>query len=506
MRCDSADNPGVRFDLAHPTPSQVREGLISGLIAESVMVPVLVCALLLGDHPVRWGFMGAAFACFFASVVYLAFVVALTKGHPGIGTQANMGFVMVCLSMTALGFMALASESRFGAFTPAVLVGVTFVSSIGDHRMRVTIAGYAMALVAIISTAEGLRGTALASVVIVYATTIVAITWIVARTVGVLSGTVNFRTAIDALNETFAGPDPGDAESSTEIVRRAFERGLPLVTDVLPARSVLVFARSGKHGRYVPLVTWQADPQQILDLAELPELAQALRADAPVVTDRHCAIPIGFCAEGELVMVVCRADGDARRSTGADEAAGMLAAAFLRVTSRANFVSGLHAESRTDPLTGLANRRSMFERIEMEMAHALRRETPLSMAMIDLDHFKLYNDEYGHVAGDTLLRSIAAVMVSNIRGQDLVARYGGEEFCLIMPDTDLVGGHHLLEILRNGGRDSTSEFPVTLSAGLTSWDGVEDTTSFIERADQALYRAKETGRNRVVSIQAFTEF
>jgi diguanylate cyclase (GGDEF)-like protein len=225
-----------------------------------------------------------------------------------------------------------------------------------------------------------------------------------------------------------------------------------------------------------------------------------------VVTDRHCAIPIGFCAEGELVMVVCRADGDARRSTGADEAAGMLAAAFLRVTSRANFVSGLHAESRTDPLTGLANRRSMFERIEMEMAHALRRETPLSMAMIDLDHFKLYNDEYGHVAGDTLLRSIAAVMVSNIRGQDLVARYGGEEFCLIMPDTDLVGGHHLLEILRNGGRDSTSEFPVTLSAGLTSWDGVEDTTSFIERADQALYRAKETGRNRVVSIQAFTEF
>jgi diguanylate cyclase len=176
------------------------------------------------------------------------------------------------------------------------------------------------------------------------------------------------------------------------------------------------------------------------------------------------------------------------------------------VTSRANFVSGLYAESRTDPLTGLANRRSLFERIEMEMAHALRHETPLSVAMIDLDHFKLYNDDNGHVAGDTLLRAIAAVMVSNIRGQDMVARYGGEEFCLVMPDTDLVGGHHLLETLRTGGRESTSEFPVTISAGLTSWDGVEDTMSFIERADQALYRAKETGRNRVVSIQAFTEF
>ena len=118
------------------------------------------------------------------------------------------------------------------------------------------------------------------------------------------------------------------------------------------------------------------------------------------------------------------------------------------MTSRANFMNRLHTESRTDPLTGLANRRTLYERIEIEMAHALRSETPLSVAMIDLDHFKDYNDRFGHVAGDTLLRSIAAVMVSNIRGQDLVARYGGEEFCLVMPETDLVGGHHLLDKLR----------------------------------------------------------
>ncbi len=75
-----------------------------------------------------------------------------------------------------------------------------------------------------------------------------------------------------------------------------------------------------------------------------------------------------------------------------------------------------------------------------------------------------------------------------------------------MPDTDIVGAHHLLDKLRDGGRDATTEFGVTLSAGLTSWDGIEDTTSMIERADQALVRAKESGRNRVVSIQSFTEF
>ncbi len=495
----------MRFDLANPSARQVREGLVSGLIAESVAIPVLVTAALVGPGPTRWGYFLGAFACYFVSVVYLAFFVAITKGRPGVTGQANAGFVVVCLAMSALGFISLGSSDTFGAFTPAILVGVVFMCVIGGRAMRIAIDLYAVALVVIVSWAQGLRGSDLASAIIVYSSTIVIVSWIVARTVGALNGVVNFRSAIDALHETFAEPDPVQAESSTAIVRRVFGRALPLVSDVLPADSVVVFARGGKLGAFTPLVTWNSDPEAALELAELPELAQALRVDAPVLTDVHCAIPVGYCTDGELVMAVTRAPGESRAQP-AEEAADLLASAFLRVTSRANFVSGLHAESRTDPLTGLANRRSLFERIEMEMAHALRSETPLSVAMIDLDHFKVYNDEFGHVAGDTLLRSIAAVMVSNIRGQDLVARYGGEEFCLIMPDTDLVGGHHLLETLRTGGRDATSEFPVTLSAGLTSWDGVEETTSFIERADQALYRAKETGRNRVVSIQAFTEF
>jgi diguanylate cyclase len=109
------------------------------------------------------------------------------------------------------------------------------------------------------------------------------------------------------------------------------------------------------------------------------------------------------------------------------------------------------------------------------------------------------------VAGDTVLRAIAALMVSNVRAQDLVVRYGGEEFCLVMPDTDILGGHHLLDELRSGGREATTEYGVTLSAGLTSWDGFEDTTALIRRADEALYRAKDTGRNRVVSIQLSSE-
>jgi diguanylate cyclase (GGDEF)-like protein len=470
----------VRFDLAHPTQRQVREGLISGIIAESIAVPLLVSVILLGGHQ-RWGYILGAIACLVVSVVYLAFFVVLTKGKAGIAAQANVGFVMVCLALSALGFLELGSASSIGTYTPAVLVGVTFVCIIGDLHMRVAIDAYAIALVAII-------------------------TWIVARTVGSLNSHVNFRGAIDALNDTFEDVGPSGAETSTDIIQRVFRRGLPLVTDVMPAHRVAVYVRNARLRRFTPLAAWPVEDEVSYDLVQLPELDQALRADTVVLTDHLCAIPVGYCVDGELVMAIDRAEADPRLMHRAGEAASLLGAAFLRVSSRANFVCGLQAESRTDPLTGLANRRSLYERIEIEMAHALRNDTPLSVAMIDLDHFKQYNDRYGHVAGDTLLRSIAAVMVSNTRGQDLVARYGGEEFVLVMPDTDLVGGHHLLDQLRRGGRDTTSDFGVTLSAGLTSWDGLEDATSFIERADQALYRAKETGRDRVVSIQAFTEF
>ncbi len=495
----------MRFDLAHPTQRQVREGLISGIIAESIAVPLLVSVILLGGHQ-RWGYVLGAIACLVAAVVYLAFFVVLTKGRAGIAAQANVGFVMVCLAMSALGFLELGSSSSIGTYTPAVLVGVTFACIIGDLHMRVAIDVYAIALVAIITWAQGLRGDELAATLIVYASTIVIITWIVARTVGSLNSHVNFRGAIDALNDTFEDVGPTGAETSTDIIQRVFRRGLPLVTDVMPAHRVAVYVRNARLRRFTPLAAWPVEDDTSYDLAQLPELDQALRADTVVLTDHLCAIPVGYCVDGELVMAIDRAEADPRLMHRAGEAASLLSAAFLRVSSRANFVCGLQAESRTDPLTGLANRRSLYERIEIEMAHALRNDTPLSVAMIDLDHFKQYNDRYGHVAGDTLLRSIAAVMVSNTRGQDLVARYGGEEFVLVMPDTDLVGGHHLLDQLRRGGRDTTSDFGVTLSAGLTSWDGLEDATSFIERADQALYRAKETGRDRVVSIQAFTEF
>jgi len=496
----------VRFDLAHPTQRQLRDGVSCGLIAESIMIPVLLTVTLVDHHAVRWSYVFAAMACIFVSVVYLAMFVAITKGRSSVESQANVWFVIVCLALAGLACIDLATATYTGLYTPAMLVGVLFVCIVGDRRMQIIVDLYALALIGLIGWIEGLRGADLAVSLVIYASTIAVITFICARTVGSLTGQVNFSHAIDALNETFDDLGFDGSRSGTDTVSKIFRRGLPQVTHILPADRVAVFTRNSSLERFTLVAAWPEEITEYSDLATLPALTRSLVANAVDLDPRYCAIPVGYAPDGELVMVIERSPSDNRTDERAAEAAELLASAFLRATSRANFVNGLHAESRTDPLTGLANRRSLFERIEVEMAHALRRETPLSVAMIDLDHFKAYNDRYGHVAGDTVLRSIAAVMVSNIRGQDMVARYGGEEFCLVMPDTDLVGGHHLLDKLREGGRESRSDFGVTLSAGLTSWDGIEDPTSFIERADQALYRAKESGRNRVVSIESITEF
>ncbi len=496
----------MKFDLERPTQRQLHEGLTCGLIAESIVIPMLVLVTLLDHRSVHWGYVAAAGACVFVSIVYLAMFAALTRGKASLRAQANVWFVAVCMALTALACIELAAADSLALYTPAMLIGVVFVCVVGDWRMRVVTDLYAMVLIAWIGWEEGLRGSDYATSLIIYACTITIITVICARTVGSLTGDVNVREAITGLQEELDEVELR-ADSNADTIREVLERGLPLIGSVMPVDHAAVFVRNAALDRFVMVVAWPDEAAAACaELATLPGLTAALHTGSVVRDENQCIIPIGYSVDGELVLVLTREGTDMEADPRSAEAAELLASAFLRATSRANFVYGLQNESRTDPLTGLANRRRLFERIEVEMAHALRADAPLTLAMIDLDHFKNFNDLHGHVAGDTVLRTVAAVMVSNVRGQDMVARYGGEEFCMVLPETDLVGAHHLMDSLRCGGRDSVSSFGVTLSVGLTSWDGIEDTTSLIERADQALYRAKEMGRNRVVSIQAYTEF
>jgi len=166
----------------------------------------------------------------------------------------------------------------------------------------------------------------------------------------------------------------------------------------------------------------------------------------------------------------------------------------------------LEALVRTDTLTGLLNRRAFMDAFELEMMRFARRRHPLCLMLLDVDHFKQVNDRYGHLAGDECLRRMATLIRERVtRPQDFVARFGGEEFVVVLFDTHLDGARHVAERIRSEVQQlqvqwETTLIPLTTSIGLCS--AIPDELTGIEQytvaADQALYEAKESGRNRVV--------
>jgi len=155
-----------------------------------------------------------------------------------------------------------------------------------------------------------------------------------------------------------------------------------------------------------------------------------------------------------------------------------------------------------DPLTGLPNRAAWGERLDHEIAQWQQHGNTLSLAMLDLDHFKRINDSYGHLAGDKVLKIIATVLRKRLRDSDFIARFGGEEFVLLLPATTPAVGAKLLETLRAAIEACPFHFKgervtITISMGLAAFRPGEHSDLVLKRADQALYRAKNAGRNRV---------
>jgi diguanylate cyclase (GGDEF)-like protein len=162
--------------------------------------------------------------------------------------------------------------------------------------------------------------------------------------------------------------------------------------------------------------------------------------------------------------------------------------------------------STTDELTGLHNRRSLLQKLKFEVARSKRFRTPLSAVMIDVDHFKKINDEFGHNAADQILANIGRLLRESVRVIDIPGRYGGEELCVILPNTPIEGACKFAETLR-GKLESQLHYAgirvvaVTASLGVGSFDHMEiaDAESLLRQAENALARAKANGRNRVES-------
>ncbi|MDQ4058833.1 MAG: sensor domain-containing diguanylate cyclase [Actinomycetota bacterium] len=201
----------------------------------------------------------------------------------------------------------------------------------------------------------------------------------------------------------------------------------------------------------------------------------------------------------ECVGVLCVAWCTQVRSlkSSAVEGLGLLAAEAGVAMERGDLLHRATELARTDPLTGLANRRSWDEALWLEQERARRTGVPLCVALLDLDHFKAYNDRLGHQAGDLLLKEAAAAWRAQLREVDTLARWGGEEFALLLPVCSLEQAAKVIERVR-----SSTPGAITFSAGVAAWDEQESALHLMQRADSHLYAAKQNGRDRVSMTSA----
>src|SRR5246127_3389491 len=206
----------------------------------------------------------------------------------------------------------------------------------------------------------------------------------------------------------------------------------------------------------------------------------------------------------EIVETLIRATREMRETNKALE--DRLTLSKNEISNLQQSLEAIRAESLTDPLTGLGNRKYFDRMIEMAVQSALATNEPLSLLMFDIDHFKSFNDSYGHLTGDQVLRLVGMSLKQTIKGQDITARYGGEEFAVVLPNTALRQALTLADHIRRAvmakelKKKSTGEIlgRVTISVGVSMLKPGDDMDSLIERADACLYAAKRAGRNRVV--------
>lgn len=232
-------------------------------------------------------------------------------------------------------------------------------------------------------------------------------------------------------------------------------------------------------------------------------------AHAEGVKNTYLCIPI--LAQGEALGVLHVQTTDETPSFGESELSFKTTFAEQIGLSIANIRlrEALRTQSIRDPLTGLYNRRYLEEMLEREIRRAVRAEQSLGILMLDLDHFKRFNDTYGHDAGDAVLRETGWFLAKSIRAEDIVCRFGGEEFVVILPTADLEAARSRAERIRSKLRELTvlhqgqSVGVITVSVGVAALPTHGTSAKeLVQAADAALYRAKREGRDRVITAQA----
>ena len=286
--------------------------------------------------------------------------------------------------------------------------------------------------------------------------------------------------------------------------------------------------RLGEPGRQHAFLLVLAGPQfgEIHPLQDGREVVIGRREGSDIhllddgISRRHASIRVE--GEGALIRDLGSANGtyvDGRRVSEARLSDGSRVQLGAQTTLKFAWTDELEARYQMrlaesalqDALTGLYNRRHFEERLASELAAAQRHARPVSLLLVDIDHFKSVNDRYGHLAGDEALKLVGAVLSGALRKEDVLARYGGEEFVVIARETGLAGGKALGERVRQAversrlsweGRDVglTVSIGVTVSIGISEYVPGRTDRELFQAADRALYAAKQAGRNRVVAV------
>ncbi len=278
--------------------------------------------------------------------------------------------------------------------------------------------------------------------------------------------------------------------------RFPFDKTVSLVAQAIRYQSPLL--QSGLGGHRKPPTLFGADfgsTGRFTDVMIVP-----LMTPGSEIEERRCL--------GALCL--CRGRNQSFRDKDQDRVL-MLANQAASHLLNLRLLEDSRAQAATDGLTGLPNRRSFAEKLDEMLQRASRFTTPVSLLILDVDHFKKVNDTYGHPVGDQVLRRLAALLRESIReAVDMAARYGGEEFAILLENTTLDGAIQLAERLRKAFEEETfihmegshaQQFRCTMSLGVASYPEAGDALVLVEKADQALYEAKQTGRNKVMSFR-----
>ena len=466
------------------TMENVLAALQTVLLIHVVVVVAVPFTLLWPSGPLNWW-------CFAVAVLFDISLLSMNardwRDYRRAAVQkitARRTFTEMCLAAPAATFLGLTSGDQLGMVRPLLTLSLLFAAIAFD--VGAIICTWLMCLAGLAAITLKTTSSIGDSVRL---TILYAVGWgIFAFIVRVMRRTMLLgKASSDATAEL--GEMLGHISSWTD----GIEPCLPIICRALDTDRVSIVLCARQHGGEPTIVD---RPAGWIDHATLLAGVDDIFAPASEASSGDVGFIVGSGPNLSVVLAVPKigSGGWGIRISLATPAT--VASLLVGAAERLGLIDDLLALSVTDELTGLGNRRHLFDAIEREIERARRTGQPLSLAMLDIDHFKDYNDRFGHPAGDRLLKGFAGACNSRLRSVDVLDRYGGEEFCLLMPGTSADGAVTLLEQIRSRGVDGDGG-RVTLSTGVAVWDRIETSDWLIRRADLALYEAKETGRDRI---------